>query len=194
LFDEIEKAHPDVFNILLQVLDEGHITDSQGRRVDFKNTIIIMTSNAGAQSIIEPKKLGFGAVEDEKQDHEQMKNSVMEEVKRIFKPEFLNRIDETIVFRALNKDDMKQIVTLLCRDLQKRCREQMDIDLVVRDSAKTYIVEKAFDRKYGARPMKRKIQDEIEDRLAEAIVAGTIKNGDKVVVSTKNKTISVTVE
>jgi ATP-dependent Clp protease ATP-binding subunit ClpC len=194
LFDEIEKAHPDVFNILLQVLDEGHITDSQGRRVDFKNTIIIMTSNAGAQSIIEPKKLGFGAVEDEKQDHEQMKNSVMEEVKRIFKPEFLNRIDETIVFRALNKDDMKQIVTLLCRELQKRCREQMDIELVVRDSAKTYIVEKAYDRKYGARPMKRKIQDEIEDRLAEAIVAGTIKNGDKVVVSTKNKTISVTVE
>jgi ATP-dependent Clp protease ATP-binding subunit ClpC len=194
LFDEIEKAHPDVFNILLQVLDEGHITDSQGRRVDFKNTIIIMTSNAGAQSIIEPKKLGFGAVEDEKQDHEQMKNSVMEEVKRIFKPEFLNRIDETIVFRALNKDDMKQIVTLLCRELQKRCREQMDIDLVVRDSAKTYIVEKAYDRKYGARPMKRKIQDEIEDRLAEAIVAGTIKNGDKVVVSTKNKTISVMVE
>jgi ATP-dependent Clp protease ATP-binding subunit ClpC len=194
LFDEIEKAHPDVFNILLQVLDEGHITDSQGRRVDFKNTIIIMTSNAGAQSIIEPKKLGFGTVEDEKQDHEQMKSSVMEEVKRIFKPEFLNRIDETIVFRALNKDDMKQIVTLLCKDLQKRCKEQMDIDLVVRDAAKTYIVEKAYDRKYGARPMKRKIQDEIEDRLAEGIVDGTIKNGDQVIVSVKNKTISLTVK
>ena len=121
LFDEIEKAHPDVFNILLQVLDDGHITDSQGRKVDFKNTIIIMTSNAGAQSIIEPKKLGFGAKEDEKQDHERMKASVMEEVKRIFKPEFLNRIDETIVFRALNKDDMKKIIGIMVRDLQKRC-------------------------------------------------------------------------
>jgi ATP-dependent Clp protease ATP-binding subunit ClpC len=153
-----------------------------------------MTSNAGAQSIVEPKKLGFGATEDEKQDHEQMKNSVMEEVKRIFKPEFLNRIDETIVFRALNKDDMKQIVTLLCKELQKRCKEQMDIDLVVRDAAKTYIVEQAYDRKYGARPMKRKIQDEIEDRLAEGIVAGNIKNGDQVIVSVKNKTISLTVK
>ena len=132
LFDEIEKAHPDVFNILLQVLDDGHITDSQGRKVDFKNAIIIMTSNAGAQSIIEPKKLGFGAKEDEKQDHERMKASVMEEVKRIFKPEFLNRIDETIVFRALNKDDMKKIIGIMVRDLQKRCKEQLQIDLVVR--------------------------------------------------------------
>lgn len=191
LFDEIEKAHPDVFNILLQVLDEGHITDSQGRKVDFKNTIIIMTSNAGAQSIIEPKKLGFGTVEDEKQDHERMKSSVMEEVKRLFKPEFLNRIDETIVFRALNKEDMKQIVTLLCKELQKRCKEQMNLDLVVRDSAKNYIVEKAYDRKYGARPMKRKLQDEVEDRLAEAIIAGTVKNGDKVIVTTKNNQILV---
>ncbi|MDD6505616.1 MAG: ATP-dependent Clp protease ATP-binding subunit, partial [Lachnospiraceae bacterium] len=191
LFDEIEKAHPDVFNILLQVLDEGHITDSQGRKVDFKNTIIIMTSNAGAQSIIEPKKLGFGTVDDEKQDHERMKGSVMEEVKRLFKPEFLNRIDETIVFRALNKDDMKQIVTLLCKELQKRCKEQMNLELVVRDSAKNYIVEKAYDRKYGARPMKRKLQDEVEDRLAEAIIAGTVKNGDKVIVTTKNNQILV---
>lgn len=191
LFDEIEKAHPDVFNILLQVLDEGHITDSQGRKVDFKNTIIIMTSNAGAQSIIEPKKLGFGTVEDEEQDHERMKSSVMEEVKRLFKPEFLNRIDETIVFRALNKEDMKQIVTLLCKELQKRCKEQMNLDLVVRDSAKNYIVEKAYDRKYGARPMKRKLQDEVEDRLAEAIIAGTVKNGDKVIVTTKNNQILV---
>ena len=142
LFDEIEKAHPDVFNILLQVLDDGHITDSQGRKVDFKNTIIIMTSNAGAQSIIEPKKLGFGAKEDEKQDHERMKASVMEEVKRIFKPEFLNRIDETIVFRALNKDDMKKIIGIMVRDLQKRCKEQLQIDLVVREAAKEFIVEK----------------------------------------------------
>lgn len=191
LFDEIEKAHPDVFNILLQVLDEGHITDSQGRKVDFKNTIIIMTSNAGAQAIIEPKRLGFGSKEDEKQDHQHMKNSVMEEVKRIFKPEFLNRIDETIVFRALNKEDMGKIVTILVKELQKRCKEQLSLDLVVRDTAKTYIVEKSYDRKYGARPLKRKIQDEIEDRLAEEIIAGNIKAGDKVTVSVKKDAIFI---
>ena len=191
LFDEIEKAHPDVFNILLQVLDDGHITDSQGRKVDFKNTIIIMTSNAGAQSIIEPKKLGFGTKDDEKQDHERMKNSVMEEVKRIFKPEFLNRIDETIVFRALNKEDMKQIVAILVEDLRKRCMEQMQIDLVVRDAARNYIVEKAYDRKYGARPLRRKLQEKVEDRLAEEIIQGRIASGDRVVVTTKNKEILV---
>ena len=191
LFDEIEKAHPDVFNILLQVLDDGHITDSQGRKVDFKNTIIIMTSNAGAQSIIEPKKLGFGAKEDEKQDHERMKASVMEEVKRIFKPEFLNRIDETIVFRALNKDDMKKIISIMVRDLQKRCKEQMQIDLVVREAAKESIVEKAYDRKYGARPLRRKLQDEVEDRLADALIRGEIHAKDRVIVTTKNKEIIV---
>ena len=194
LFDEIEKAHPDVFNILLQVLDDGRITDSQGRTVDFKNTIIIMTSNAGASSIIEPKRLGFGAGEDEKQDHERMKNSVMEEVRRIFKPEFLNRIDETIVFRALNKDDMKHIVTLLVKELKKRCKEQLDIELTVRDSAKSFIVDKAYDRKYGARPLKRKLQEEIEDRMSEDIITGKIKRGNKVIISTKNKQISLTVE
>ena len=191
LFDEIEKAHQDVFNILLQVLDDGHITDSQGRKVDFKNTIIIMTSNAGAQSIIEPKKLGFGAKEDEKQDHERMKASVMEEVKRIFKPEFLNRIDETIVFRALNKDDMKKIIGIMVRDLQKRCKEQLQIDLVVREAAKEYIVEKAYDRKYGARPLRRKLQDEVEDRLADALIRGEIHAKDRVIVTTKNKEIIV---
>ena len=191
LFDEIEKAHPDVFNILLQVLDDGHITDSQGRKVDFKNTIIIMTSNAGAQSIIEPKKLGFGAKEDEKQDHERMKASVMEEVKRIFKPEFLNRIDETIVFRALNKDDMKKIIGIMVRDLQKRCKEQIQIDLVVREAAKESIVEKAYDRKYGARPLRRKLQDEVEDRLADALIRGEIHAKDRVIVTTKNKEIIV---
>ena len=191
LFDEIEKAHPDVFNILLQVLDDGHITDSQGRKVDFKNTIIIMTSNAGAQSIIEPKKLGFGAKEDEKQDHERMKASVMEEVKRIFKPEFLNRIDETIVFRALNKDDMKKIIGIMVRDLQKRCKEQLQIDLVVREAAKECIVEKAYDRKYGARPLRRKLQDEVEDRLADALIRGEIHAKDRVIVTTKNKEIIV---
>lgn len=191
LFDEIEKAHPDVFNILLQVLDDGHITDSQGRKVDFKNTIIIMTSNAGAQSIIEPKKLGFGAKEDEKQDHERMKASVMEEVKHIFKPEFLNRIDETIVFRALNKDDMKKIIGIMVRDLQKRCKEQLQIDLVVREAAKESIVEKAYDRKYGARPLRRKLQDEVEDRLADALIRGEIHAKDRVIVTTKNKEIIV---
>ena len=191
LFDEIEKAHPDVFHILLQVLDDGHITDSQGRKVDFKNTIIIMTSNAGAQSIIEPKKLGFGAVEDEKEDHDRMKNNVMDEVKRIFKPEFLNRIDETIVFRALNKDDLKQIITILAKDLQNRCETQMNIELSFKDSAKALIVEQAYDRKYGARPLKRKLQETVEDVLAEDIILGKIKSGDKVFVKAKNKTIVI---
>ena len=193
LFDEIEKAHPDVFNILLQVLDDGRITDSQGRLVDFKNTIIIMTSNAGASAIVEPKKLGFGSKEDEKHDHEVMKNGVMEEVKRIFKPEFLNRIDETIVFRTLNKEDMKKIVTLLAKELEKRCNEQLDIKLTIKEGAKALIVEKAYDKKYGARPLKRKIQEEIEDRLSEAIIEGKVRASDEVVISTKNKEISLTV-
>ena len=193
LFDEIEKAHPDVFNILLQVLDDGRITDSQGRVVDFKNTIIIMTSNAGAQSIIEPKKLGFGTQENEKEDHDRMKSNVMEEVRRIFKPEFLNRIDETIVFRALNKDDMKHIVTLMSKELQARCHAQLGIDLAIRDSAKMFIVDAAYDKKYGARPLRRKMQDEIEDLLAEEIISGKISRGDKVTVSTKNKKIVVNV-
>ena len=191
LFDEIEKAHPDVFHILLQVLDDGHITDSQGRKVDFKNTIIIMTSNAGASSIIEPKKLGFGSQEDEKEDHNRMKNNVMDEVKRIFKPEFLNRIDETIVFRALNKNDMKKIITILANDLVKRCKTQLNIELVFRDSAKELIVEQAYDRKYGARPLKRKIQEVVEDYLAEEIIKGNVKSGDKVFVTTKNKAIAI---
>ena len=189
LFDEIEKAHPDVFNILLQVLDDGHITDSQGRKVDFKNTIIIMTSNAGAQSIVEPKKLGFASSDDEKQNYERMKNSVMEEVRRIFKPEFLNRIDETIVFRSLNKNDMKQIVTLMLKDLIERCKNQMDITLVVRDSVKNYIVEKAYEPKYGARPLRRKIQNEIEDQLAEEILDGKVKKGDEVTVTTRKNAV-----
>ena len=189
LFDEIEKAHPDVFNILLQVLDDGHITDSQGRKVDFKNTIIIMTSNAGAQAIVEPKKLGFASGNDEKQNYERMKGSVMEEVRRIFKPEFLNRIDEIIVFRALNKDDMKQIVGLMTKELAKRCETQLGITLVVRDAAKQYIVDKAYDPKYGARPLRRKIQDEIEDPLAEKLLDGSIRWGDEVIVTTKKNAI-----
>ncbi len=194
LFDEIEKAHPDVFNILLQVLDDGHITDSQGRKVDFKNTIIIMTSNAGAQSIVEPKKLGFASVDDEKLNYERMKGSVMEEVRRIFKPEFLNRIDETIVFRSLNKKDMKQIVTLMLKDLTDRCKKQMDITLTVRDSVKNYIVDKAYEPKYGARPLRRKIQNEIEDQLAEEILDGNVKKGCNVVVTTKKNKIVFEVE
>ena len=183
LFDEIEKAHPDVFNILLQVLDDGHITDSQGRKVDFKNTIIIMTSNAGAQAIIEPKKLGFAVSDDEKQNYDRMKNSVMEEVRRIFKPEFLNRIDETIVFRALNKDDMKQIVALMLKELTDRCEKQMGIHLTVRDSVKKHIVDKAYDPKYGARPLRRQIQNDIEDELAEEILSGKVKKDTEVVVT-----------
>lgn len=187
LFDEIEKAHPDVFNILLQVLDDGRITDSQGRRIDFKNTIIIMTSNAGAQSIVTPKKLGFASVNDEKQDYERMKSLVMEDVSRIFKPEFLNRIDETIVFRMLNKDDMKKIVTILSKTLVERCRSQMDIDVVITEPVKVYVVEKAYDPKYGARPLRRMIQTKIEDQLAEEILAGHVKKGDTVRVALRKK-------
>ena len=189
LFDEIEKAHPDVFNILLQVLDDGRITDAQGRRVDFKNTIIIMTSNAGAQAIVEPKKLGFASNEDEKQDYERMKGGVMEEVKRIFKPEFINRIDEMLVFRMLNKEDMKKIVALMTKNLVERCKTQMDIQLVIRDTAKSYVVEKAYDPKFGARPLRRMIQIEIEDKLAEEILSGAVKKGDTVAIGTKNKRI-----
>ncbi len=183
LFDEIEKAHPDVFNILLQVLDDGHITDSQGRKVSFKNTIIIMTSNAGAQSIIEPKQLGFASVDDEGSNYERMKQGVMEEVRRIFKPEFLNRIDETIVFRMLNKDDMKQIVGILSKSLAQRCQERMHLQLVVRDSVKKHIVEAAYEPKYGARPLRRKLQTELEDVIAEKLLAGEISQGDKVIVT-----------
>ncbi len=190
LFDEIEKAHPDVFNILLQVLDDGRITDAQGRKVDFKNTIIIMTSNAGAQAIVEPKKLGFASADDEKQDYERMKGGVMEEVKRIFKPEFINRIDEILVFRMLNKDDMRKIVTLMTKNLVERCKAQLQINLVIRDTAKLYVVEKAYNPKFGARPLRRVIQTEIEDKLAEEILSGKVKKGSTVTIGTKNKEIS----
>lgn len=183
LFDEIEKAHPDVFNILLQVLDDGHITDSAGRKVSFKNCVIIMTSNAGAGRIIDPKKLGFAAVEDEKQDYEKMKSGVMEEVKHIFKPEFINRIDEIIVFHALNQENMKKIVTLLVNSLAARAMEQMNITLTVRDTVKKYIVEKGADKKYGARPLRRAIQTMLEDKLAEEILEGRVKEGQEVIVS-----------
>lgn len=187
LFDEIEKAHPDIFNILLQVLDDGHITDAQGRKIDFKNTIIIMTSNAGAQTIIEPKKLGFGATDDENKNYDRMKSSVMEEVNRIFKPEFLNRIDETIVFHPLTKDEMKEIVTLQSRTLVERCKTELNISLTITTSAKEWLVNKSYDRKFGARPLKRMIQTKIEDQLAEEILTGKVKTGTKVTVSVKNE-------
>lgn len=189
LFDEIEKAHPDVFNILLQVLDDGHITDAHGRKVDFKQTIIIMTSNAGAQAIVEPKQLGFISQKDEKKDYEKMKSGVMEEVRRLFKPEFLNRIDEIMVFHTLNKEEIRKIVFLLLKSLEKRCEEQMDIHLNVTNSAVDYIAEAGFDAKYGARPLRRAIQSKIEDRLANELLEGKIRRGDIVQVQYRNKEI-----
>ena len=189
LFDEIEKAHPDVFNILLQVLDDGHITDAHGRKVDFKQTIIIMTSNAGAQAIVEPKQLGFISTKDEKKDYEKMKSGVMEEVRRLFKPEFLNRIDEIMVFHTLNKEEIRKIVTLLLKSLEERCMEQMDIRLNVTNSAVDYLAEAGFDAKYGARPLLRAIQSKIEDRLANELLEGKIKRGDQVQVQYRNKEI-----
>lgn len=189
LFDEIEKAHPDVFNILLQVLDDGHITDAQGRKIDFKNTIIIMTSNAGAQSIIEPKALGFASMEDAKHNYDRMKDSVMEEVRRIFKPEFLNRIDETIVFHALTKEDMKKIVGLMAKTLVTRCKKQMGIELRITGNVKAYIVDAAYEPKYGARPLRRMIQNKIEDGLAEEILAGRVKPGSAVEAAMQKKEI-----
>ena len=193
LFDEIEKAHPDVFNILLQVLDDGHITDSQGRKVDFRNTVIIMTSNAGAKAIIEPKKLGFTQQEDQKADYKRMKANVMDEVKQLFRPEFLNRIDELIVFHPLNEDNMKKIVGLMCKEVVQRAKEQLEIILVVRDSVKKHIVETGSDKKYGARPLRRAVQSQLEDKLAEALLNGEIKRGDHVEAGISKKEIKFTV-
>ena len=187
LFDEIEKAHPDVFNILLQVLDDGRITDSQGRVVDFKNTVIIMTSNAGANAIISPKKLGFGAKEDAKADYERMKSGVMEEVKRIFKPEFLNRIDDMIVFHTLKDEHLKKIVGLLQKELSRRSKEQMGIELVFRSTVRNLIVEEGRDEKYGARPLKRAMQTKVEDALTDEILSGNVKAGDTVTVGVRGK-------
>lgn len=192
LFDEIEKAHPDVFNILLQVLDDGHITDAHGRKVDFKQTIIIMTSNAGAQAIIEPKKLGFLSNNDEKQDYERMKSGVMEEVRRLFKPEFLNRIDEIMVFHPLNKTHIKKIVNIMLKTLEKRCKEQLDIQLKITESVKDFLAEAGFDSKYGARPLRRAIQTKLEDPMANALLEGTIKRGDTVRIQLHQKEIHFT--
>ncbi len=192
LFDEIEKAHPDIFNVLLQVLDDGHITDAKGRKVSFKNTILIMTSNVGAQKIVDPKKLGFGAGDDAKKDYEDMKSGVMEEVKKLFKPEFINRIDEIMVFHTLTEKEMMEIVTLLSSNLAKRCKAQMDIKLTISPAVKKYLVEKHSDAKMGARPLKRAIQSTIEDAMAEELLKGNIKAGDDVTVGLKDKKIVFT--
>ena len=182
LFDEIEKAHPDVFNILLQVLDDGHITDSTGRKVDFKNTVIIMTSNAGAQNIISPKNLGFASDNSKEHNHAVMKERVMEEVKSIFKPEFLNRIDETIVFHTLTKENIGSIVDILLASINKRIKEQMNMTIKLDEAARNYIIDNGYDEKYGARPLKRALQSKVEDELAEKILEGTFKSGDTVLV------------
>ena len=189
LFDEIEKAHPDVFNILLQVLDDGHITDSQGRKVDFRNTVIIMTSNAGAKAIVDSKKLGFNAKEDLADDYKQMKSNVMKEIKLLFRPEFLNRIDEILVFHPLGKEEMKKIVSLMCNELIKRSKEQLNIKLTIRDSVKKHIVETGTDQKYGARPLRRALQNQLEDRLAEALLSGEVKRDSEVIAGVSKKEI-----
>ena len=194
LFDEIEKAHPDVFNILLQVLDDGHITDSKGRKVSFKNTVLIMTSNAGAQRIVDPKNLGFAAEKDVKKDYEKMKSAVMEEVKHSFKPEFINRIDDIIVFHQLNNDNMKEIVNLLASNLYKRCAAQMDIRLNITPALKEHLVTKYADNKMGARPLKRALQSVVEDALAEEILAKRVQPGDTVSAGYKNDKVTFTVK
>ena len=190
LFDEIEKAHPDVFNILLHVLDDGHITDSQGRKVDFKQTIIIMTSNTGAQAIQEPKRLGFGAGEDAAADYQRMKDRVMEEVKRSYRPEFINRIDQILVFKPLTKEEIRQIVGLLLKELENRCKNQLELEVSFRPAVLDKLAEKGFDSKFGARPLKREIQTQIEDKLAEEILSGNACKGDHVTVTLKDDQIA----
>ena len=192
LFDEIEKAHPDVFNILLQVLDDGHITDAQGRKIDFKNTIIIMTSNAGAENIISPKRLGFGAASDAKADYTFMKERVMDEVKRLFKPEFLNRIDEIIVLHQLSKDHIKGIADIMLSTIGKRSKDQLGIELTVTDEAREYLIDKGYDEKYGARPLRRTIQNLVEDKMAEEMLDGSIKAGDTVQVGFDGEKLTFT--
>ena len=191
LFDEIEKAHPDVFNILLQVLDEGHITDTHGRKVDFKNTCIIMTSNVGAQSIVENKRLGFAAKETAEESYKLMKDRVMTEVRRLFRPEFLNRIDEIIVFHALDKKEVESIAKLLLNDLKKRAKENLDIDLKITPSVVRFISEKGFSEKYGARPLKREIQTRVEDRLSDMLLSGELQKGSVVSLSVYENNLKV---
>lgn len=194
LFDEIEKAHPDVFNVLLQVLDDGHITDSKGTKVSFKNTIIIMTSNAGANRIVDPKHLGFSQGDTEKADYEKMKTNVMEEVKLMFRPEFLNRIDDIIVFHTLSESEVKSIVSLMLKNLAKQVKEQMDIALSFTSSLKTYLAKESYDKKFGARPLRRMIQNKVEDMLAEEVLAEKVKAGDKVTVGYKSNKVTFKVK
>ena len=189
-FDEVEKAHPDVFNILLQVLDDGHITDAQGRKIDFKNTVIIMTSNAGAENIISPKRLGFASANDEQENYKFMKDRVMEEVRRLFKPEFLNRIDDIIVFHPLNREHMKEIAGIMLKTIEKRSQAQLHLTLNVTDQAKEFLIEKGYDEKYGARPLRRTIQNLLEDKLAEEILDGSIKEGDTVLIDAADGTLN----
>lgn len=192
LFDEIEKAHPDVFNILLQIMDDGFVTDAQGRRVNFRNTIIIMTSNIGARNITDPKKLGFSAAADqEKENYEKIKDSVLDELKRAFRPEFLNRVDDVIVFRPLNEEEIKQIASLMLKSFQKRLIDR-DIKVEVTDGALTEIAKEGFDPVYGARPLRRAIQSKIEDMIAEQILEGKVKDGDAIKVDVKDKAFCVT--
>ena len=190
LFDEIEKAHPDVFNVLLQILDDGQVTDSQGRKVNFKNTIIIMTSNVGAKRITEPKNLGFGSKETKEQNYEKMKSSVMEEVKQLFKPEFINRIDDFIVFHKLDRKELEEITALLLSNLSKRAKEQMDIELKFTNALKLHIVDKYSNPLMGARPLRRGIMCEVEDPLAEEILSGRVTEGDYVKVSFKGEKVN----
>ncbi|CDD34690.1 aTPase AAA-2 domain protein [Roseburia sp. CAG:309] len=191
LFDEIEKAHPDVFNMLLQILEDGRLTDSQGRQVDFKNTIIIMTSNAGANRIVSPKTLGFLQQEDAAADYKRMQEGVMEEVKHIFKPEFINRIDEILVFHMLTKEDIHQIAANMLAGFKKRVKKQMDIRLHYGKAIVDHVADKGFDKDYGARPLRRTIQKEIEDQLAEKIVGGEVHIGDDVRLSVKKGAVCV---
>ena len=193
LFDEIEKAHPDVFNVLLQVLDDGHITDSQGRKVDFKNTVIIMTSNAGASNIVTPKKLGFFSETDEKADYDRMKSAVMEEVKHIFKPEFLNRIDDIIVFHSLTKEHIRKIVAIMMNEISDRALDQMGIHLHTSEGVLRLLAEAGFDPVYGARPLRRAIQNKVEDLLAEEILGGRIHRGDQVRLTLAGKEIKISI-
>ncbi|MCI5730400.1 MAG: ATP-dependent Clp protease ATP-binding subunit, partial [Eubacterium sp.] len=195
LFDEIEKAHPDVFNMLLQVLEDGHITDAHGRRVDFKNTVIIMTSNAGANRIISPKTLGFGQTTSAEEEYKKMKEGVMEEVKHIFKPEFINRVDEMIVFHTLNKENIHAITEIMVKQFTARVKEQMDIRLEIEEEVVEFVADKGFDKDYGARPIRRALQTEVEDVLAEAVLAGEVSVGDavevKLLTQGKKKKVSV---
>ena len=192
LFDEVEKAHPDVFNVLLQVLDDGRITDSQGRTVDFKNTIIIMTSNAGAENIVSPKSLGFSSGMTEQQNHEEMKSKVMDEVKRIFKPEFINRIDDIVVFHVLGKEQISKIVDIMIANVNKRIMDQMKLSIELDEAARQWLVDKGYDSKYGARPLRRTIQNEVEDVLAERILMGKVHTGNKVKITVKDNKLNFT--